>query len=429
VFLTASGQQVGTGVSPQFTNNDPANPPSAVSITITELAVPIDANTVFKRQVTTAYSAAAGGYTWSNQISDTGTLQSNGVPEVVGATVSKLAGAAGIVWEENNRFYLRGVPIVQNGSTISLGPATHEGYARRPFLLFDAFAHPTDQGNHVLLEPDPSTPAYHVRKVTLDPTTGAPTWDPNTSYGTFVLPVSAAALHSSGRVVAIDTDSGRLGWLQPVATPNPVLAAYSAGPGTQTGLLSSPIAIAVTNPGTVLVLEGAASQISAFDLNGNPVPYFAASFTRRSLLDGARAAAASQGQYTLPLVSTGTYLDLAIDGSNQIYVLYHTGDGSVPSDYRVDVYAATGAIVDTHSPGVNVPHIAVDYWRSIYGGNYDALADVATGKPHVDPALGVAEPSLSRFDPMEVTSLGRPKPRPKHRRKHRRKPKPKLEHK
>ena len=52
-----------------------------------------------------------------------------------------------------------------------------------------------------------------------------------------------------------------------------MLAAYTAGPGTQIGLLSSPIALAVTNPGTVLVLE-AGGQISAFDLNGNPVPYF-----------------------------------------------------------------------------------------------------------------------------------------------------------
>src|SRR5262249_17887907 len=47
VFLNARGVQVGTGVSAPFTNNDPNNPASAVPITITELAVPIDAHTSF----------------------------------------------------------------------------------------------------------------------------------------------------------------------------------------------------------------------------------------------------------------------------------------------------------------------------------------------------------------------------------------------
>ena len=85
----------------------------------------------------------------------------------------------------------------------------------------------------------------------------------------------------------------------------------------------------------------------------------------------------------------------------------------------------TGAVIDTNSPGVNVPHLAVDFWRSIYAANFDPLADTITGKPHIDPALGVIEPSLSRFDPTEPTSLKAPKP---HRRP-RPKPKPKPKHK
>jgi hypothetical protein len=303
-------------------------------------------------------------------------------------------------------------------------------------LLFDAFVAKTDQGNHVLLEPDPSAKAYNVRKVTLDPTTGAPTWDPTTSYGTFLLPVSAAALHSSGRVVAIHTDSGRFAWLKPVNTPRAPLAAYSAGPGTQVGLLGSPIAIAVTNPGVVVVLEASGQhgpQLAAFDLNGNPVPYFQPPVTRRSLVANARRlGAAGQGNYRLPLVSSGTYLDLAVDGSGQIYVLYHTGAGTAAGDYRVDVYTPTGTTLDTHSPGVNVPHLAIDYWRSIYAANYDPLTDTTTGKPHIDPALGVAEPSLSRFDPEELIGTGKPPPKKHHRHKpkhkHHHKPKPKHKH-
>jgi hypothetical protein len=404
VFTNAAGQQVGTGASPQYTNDDPSNPPSVVAITITETPVPITATTVFERSDTTGYSSAAGGYTWSSQITDTGTILSKGIQQVTGATVSTLAGVAGVVWEQDNQFYVRGVPVAQNGATISLGAASVEGFARRPFLLLDPFAQITDEGNHVLLAPDPNTTAYHVRKVSLNQTTGAPTWDPTVSYGTFLLPVSAAALHSSGHVVAIHTDSGRFGWLKPVQTmPHPVLAAYSAGTGTQVGLLNTPIALAVTNAGTVLVLE-ASGQLAAFDLNGNPVPYFGTTVTRRALIaPGARRRGASQGQYTLPLVSSGTYLDVAVDGSAQIYVLYYTGDGVAPSDYRVDVYTPAGAVLDTNSPGVNVPHLAIDFWRNIYAGNFDPLAGIASGQPHIDPALGVAEPAMSVFLPTNPT--------------------------
>jgi len=134
----------------------------------------------------------------------------------------------------------------------------------------------------------------------------------------------------------------------------------------------------------VLVLEAAAQQISAFDLNGNPAPYFTA---------------APDPGYTLPLVSDGTYLDMAVDGAEQVYVLYFTGTGAAPADYRVDVYNADGSPLATRSPGVNVPHLAVDYWRSIFAANYAPLAALGTTAAHISPALGVPEPSLSRFDP------------------------------
>ena len=216
---------------------------------------------------------------------------SKGIQQVTGATVSTLAGVAGVVWEQNNRYYVRGVPLAQNGATISLGAATHEGYARRPFLLLDPFVQRTDEGNSVLLEPDPNTQAYHVRKVSLDSTTGAPSWDPTVSYGTFLLPVSAAALHSSGHVVAIHTDSGRFGWLKPVATPPlPVLAAYSAGSGTQVGLLNSPIALAVTNAGTVLVLEAGGQHLRRLTSTATPSRTSGRSLTRRALLAPGRRA-------------------------------------------------------------------------------------------------------------------------------------------
>ena len=162
-----------------FTNNDRTNPPNAVAITITEIAETITATTRFPRDVTTGYSSSgAGGYVWSSQISDSGTLADKGIQEVAGVSVSTVSAAAGVVWEQGDEFYVRGVPTVPgNGGAISLGKASGGGYARRPFLLLDDFAKSGKPGNHVLLEPDPSVDAYHVRPVTLDPVTAAPTWD------------------------------------------------------------------------------------------------------------------------------------------------------------------------------------------------------------------------------------------------------------
>ncbi len=389
VFLDSAGHQVGTGVSGAYVNDDPAHPPAAVALAITQLPATITAATVFARADTTAYSPVDGGYTWSDQVAITTTAHSPDAQDVTATAVATLAGVAGYVWKQGDRYYLRGVPLAQDAATIELGTAPTEGYARRPFLLLDSFVDAADKGNHVLVEPDDTTSGYHVRKVSLNPATGQLTWDPNVSYGMFTLPVSAAALHSSGRVVAVNTDNGRLGWLQPVGTPRPLLAAYSAGPGTQVGLLASPVALAVTNPGTVLVLEAASAQLSAFDLNGNPVPYF--------------ADAPGPG-YTLPLASAGTYLDIAVDGAGQVYLLYFTATGAVPSDYHIDVYTQGGTPLATHSPGTNIAHLAVDYWRSIYGANYSPLADLGTTTARTDPALKVPEPSLSRFDPTEAST-------------------------
>ena len=76
-------------------------------------------------------------------------------------------------------------------------------------------------------------------------------------------------------------------------------------------------------------------------------------------------------------------------------------------------------MLDTHSPGVNVGRLAIDYWRSIYGANYDALTDLGTNNPRIDPRLKVAEPSLSRFDPTEPSLAGAPTTHRRHHRRHR----------
>ena len=226
---------------------------------------------------------------------------------MTGATIATRLGVVGMVWKQNDRYCLQGIPVAQNASTITFGGATRQRLRPPPLPALRCLRRAADLGNHVLLEPDDTTDGYYVRTLSMDPTTGAITWDTTTSLGTFLLPVAAAALHSSGRVVTVHTDSGRVGHVLPATTPQPRLAAYSAGPGTQIGLLQSPTAVAVTNPGTVIILEAGASQLAAFDLNGNPARYFGTDHPRR----------------TPCRCPPGTYLDLAVDGANQIYLLSH----------------------------------------------------------------------------------------------------------
>jgi hypothetical protein len=384
VVLDATGHQVATGMSPPLPNNDSDNPPATVDFQVKELPATITPATVFRRADTTVFNPTLPGYTWSRDVVDSATAPSGGIQEITGVTVSTRLGVAGLVWKANDRFWLRGVPVAETGTTISLGSATRQGFARRPFLLFDAFVGAADVGNHVLLEPDDTEDGYNVRALTIDPTTHELSWDPATSLGTFVLPVDAAALHSSGRVVTVHTATGRLAHVLPAATPQPPLATYAAGPGTEIGLLSAPTAIAVTNPGILLVLEAGASQLAAFDLNGNPARYFGTT---------------PPANFTLPLPADVTWLDLAVDGAANIYLLSQQGDGSQVSDYRIDVYSPSGTPIATNSPGTNIPHLAVDYWRSIFAANYSALLNTTTNQPHIDPTLNVPEPSLSRFDP------------------------------
>src|SRR5204863_3314508 len=141
-------------------------------------------------------------------------------------------------------------------------------------------------------------------------------------------------------------------------------------------LLQDPFAVAVTQPGVVLVLEAGASQLSAFGLSGNPLRYFLPTGPLSLGLRGQRrrrGVGVAGLQFKRPLVSPGTYLDLAVDGAGQMYLLYYTGDGSQPQNYHIDVYTMRGVPLATHSPGVNVPHLAVDFWRSVYAANYDPL--------------------------------------------------------
>lgn len=127
------------------------------------------------------------------------------------------------------------------------------------------------------------------------------------------------------------------------------------GRGTREGLLFMPVAVAVAHGGQFIVLEAGNRRLQAFDVFGNPYPYFGTSAL-------------------LPLKLNGSihYLDIDIDGSGRMYLLYYQGDGSQPSQYALDIYDADGALISS-TAGVNADKLCVDPWGNVYTLGYELM--------------------------------------------------------
>ncbi len=83
-----------------------------------------------------------------------------------------------------------------------------------------------------------------------------------------------------------------------------------------------------------------------------------------------------------------TYLAMSTETKGYIYVLSYVGDGTVMSDYRLDVYQPNGSWL-TRTTGLNAARIVVDVWRNVYSLNYESFAGPA----------GRTEPSVSVWAP------------------------------
>jgi hypothetical protein len=123
-----------------------------------------------------------------------------------------------------------------------------------------------------------------------------------------------------------------------------------------------------------------------FDANGKPSPFL-----------------------VLSTSGENTYLDLAVVGDQTLtymYVLYYTGDGSLPSDYNMAIYQYGNAspvtsplLVTTNN--IAAAKIAVDLWHTAYALNYAMMTD-GQGNPAGPIVSGTAVrtvPSVSEWLP------------------------------
>jgi hypothetical protein len=159
----------------------------------------------------------------------------------------------------------------------------------------------------------------------------------------------------------------------PVADADAPTALLTSGPGALAGLLKGPIVVGVTGDGVLLVLEQDNQRIQAFDVYGNPVPYF------------------PNNSPFAPLqteTSSPSFLDMSVTDDGWIYVLSYINTGNAQSDYRLDIYTPAGVFL-SRTVGVNGAKIVADSWRRVYTLNYESF---------LGPG-GRTEPSVSQWIP------------------------------
>ena len=192
-------------------------------------------------------------------------------------------------------------------------------------------------------------------------------------------------LHPAGHAVSVSNSAHKLETLKLPGAPTTdedaarrFRARPHSGPGTRPGMMLAPAAAAIAPDGAILVLEdsGGNNRIQAFDLGGNPVPFFKQ----------------QKSPYFLSLDATrgATYLDLAVEFSGYLYVLSRDG-----GQHRLDIYhpdqAGTDPVCTT--AGINAARLTVDLWRNVYTLNYEVLQLPGGAMP------ALTEPSVSLWVP------------------------------
>jgi len=253
------------------------------------------------------------------------------------------------------------------------------GFTQPAALVYDPRPGSTGAGGNFYVEPAADGDGFYVRSVVLDSSTPFDLAQ-TSNWGRFTLPLDSFTVHPGGWLVGVSAANHKIEVLGLPAAPVPdsmppmsPWATMRSGLGSRAGLTDTPVAVAV-HKGVVLVLEQGNSRVQAFDVAGNPVEHFA----------GGTSPFAALVQDLEPLER----VDLSVDALGYLFVLSYTGDGTQPSDYRLEIYDPQGTFV-TRTNGVAAGRIAVDPFRTLYAVNYETMA----GAPRVEPTVSQWLPS------------------------------------
>ncbi|MBV8832633.1 MAG: hypothetical protein JO108_25815 [Acidobacteriaceae bacterium] len=385
---------------------------TAPDITIEQIKTPIQKSTVYIHTSKTTLDAQ-GLHRWTpgsipppyvppsggDQPGDLGPLRSITVRQSTAVN----PGYVGYSWQS----YSSGVQDCQSGTQGQLdmaanlntdqtegGKNAQNGYARLPCGLTEggagigvnvAYNLLTSGGANFYV--DPST--LMLRQVQLDPTVSFASPVEGMAFGQLNLDSTALLLHPAGHVVSINHDNHKFEALKLPASAvvdkvaqQSYLARTYSGSGSLPGLMKYPVAACISAEGAILILEAGNNRIQAFDLGGNPVPYFKKQQSSHFL--------------TLPATQGFDYLDLAVEFSGFLYVLSRNSDSGQMA-FRLDIYhpEQSGTQPISTTKGMNAAKLAVDFWRNLYTLNYEVLK-LPSGQipPLTEPSVSFWMPSL-----------------------------------
>jgi len=391
------------------------------SVTIEEVRYPINASTLYEHRQKTKLDAS-NNHVWdptapaptvnaANLVCGTAGTLCNFQGITVRQETGARQGYVGYGWQGWSTDPSKGASCsggpagqLDQMANLNTGPEAQMGYLAGPCglgpgvkLAYSLLTHGTE--NFYLDTSDPN--ALHLRQVTLEPPGFEPPSSSNPqppplSWGVLNFLPDSLLLHPAGYFVSINTVNHKMETLripdQPMADADALvqlLAQTKSGKGSRPGLMTSPSAAAVAPDGTIVVLESGAptatppvaARLQAFDLGGNPKPFFTGQ--------------PAQMQYSLQLTATPNqagwqFLDVAVEFGGLIYVLSHNQGA-----YRLDIYspAQTGTDPICTTTSFNAAKIAVDFWRNVYALNYEVIP-TASGQPP-----GFTEPSVSLWVP------------------------------
>jgi len=236
-------------------------------------------------------------------------------------------------------------------------------------------------GNNVFVSPETidGTVHYFVRKISVDQNLSFNMT--STASGQLNMPSTDTAVHPSGYLVSIYRDLNKMEILDlnndPVPLEEAPYAAIISGTGDREGLLNGPAALTVSEQGDIIVLEQNNLRVSAFDVNGSVRQIFGDAENMKNY-------------FTLANIDeTFQALDIDVESTGMIFVLYYKNGGKTKNDYGIQIYSKTGELVDT-ALGIAAAKMAVDHFRNIFTLNYETV--LSTGN--------MQKPTISLWTPL-----------------------------
>ncbi len=221
-------------------------------------------------------------------------------------------------------------------------------------------------GQNVFISPETvdGTVHYFVRKVSIDQNLLFDT--SSTAVGQLSMPSTDTAVHPSGYLVSIYRDLNKMEILNlnndSVSLDEAPYSTIISGTGDREGLLNGPAAVTVSETGDIIVLEQNNLRVSAFDVNGSVREIFGSDDSMKNYFPLAN------------IDETFQVLDIDVESTGMIFVLYYKNSGKTKDDYGVQIYSKTGTLIDT-AEGIAAAKMAVDHFRNIFTLNYETVIE------------------------------------------------------